>query len=116
VSEHEAIRKADDDNVWVGAVELAERVQLLEDHIRVLEAELKRLAEPRETIDRLERELAEAKKEAEKVDVCWHCNCLLEPVLPHCDDCPSTDEGCDEDGCDEPGCVELDGCRLTPDA
>jgi hypothetical protein len=108
VSEHEAIRRADDTNVWVGVKELQDRVVQLE-------AELKRLAEPKETIDRLERELAEAKKQAESTDVCWHCNCLLEPVLPHCDDCPSTDQGCDEDGCDEPGCVEL-GAAPSSDA
>lgn len=108
MSEHEAIRRADDTNVWVGVKELQDRVVQLE-------AELKRLAEPKETIDRLERELAEAKKQAESTDVCWHCNCLLEPVLPHCDDCPSTDQGCDEDGCDEPGCVEL-GAAPSSDA
>ncbi len=117
MSEHEAIRKADDTNVWVSAEQLRERVVLLENHIRVLEAELKRLAEPRETIDRLERELAEATREAEKMDVCWHCNVMLEhPTLPHCEDCPSTDQGCDDVDCEEPGCEELGGCRLVADS
>jgi uncharacterized coiled-coil protein SlyX len=107
VNEQEAFRQADDTNVWVGVKELQERVT-------ELEARLARLAEPEATIARLERELAEAKKEAEKLDVCWHCNCLLErdASLPHCEDCPSTDDGCYQLGCEEPGCVELAGARL----
>lgn len=116
MSEAEACRVADDTNVWVGVKELQDRIELLNTHIRTLEVELARLAEPKETIDRLERELAESRKEAERTDVCWHCNCMLEPVLPHCDDCPSTDQGCDDIDCEEPGCEELAGCRLTPDA
>ena len=112
VSNHEAIRRADEDNVWVGVKELQSRVELLEAHIRVLEAEAARHAEFKATIERLERELAEAKREAEKIDVCWHCNVLLDPELPHCEDCPSTDEGCPDVDCEEPGCVELGGARL----
>lgn len=117
MSEAEACRVADDTNVWVGVKELQERIELLEAHIRVQDAELARLAEPRETIDRLQRELSEARRELESLDVCWHCNCLLEKPsdLPHCDDCPSCDDGCYEADCDEPGCVELAGCR-TEDA
>lgn len=84
MSEHEAIRRADDTNMWVGVKELQERIALLEQHIRVVEAENKALRES-------------------AADVCWHCKVCLEPAPVHCESCPPPGD-CDVEGCEAEGC------------
>jgi hypothetical protein len=46
-------------------------------------------------------------------DVCWHCQCCLEPPPYHCCDCPSHGE-CDDPDCEEPGCKGIAPVSAEP--
>lgn len=55
-----------------------------------------------------EKAHAQAAAAARPLDVCWHCQVVLEREMhPHCEDCPEY-QRCDEAGCEEPGCQTKD--------
>lgn len=87
MSEHEAIRRADDTNMWVGVKELQERIALLEQHIRVVEAENARLrANHKEVVQML----------PEGQYMCGHCQVRLATCFGRYDNMEEADFACDE--------------------